>query len=204
MCELYFIYCFYQLQKLDCSSLILLYGMGGNEYDLMLLVSCIVLNVMLLGGRGWFLEEGINCWFCCFDVVIYDQVDIWVEVEVFVVFIDDVVQVYGLDWMWFGVLGYFNGVNLIGVILQFYLQVISCVVLLCGIQVLEELLLLFEGVLLGYCVLMLNGVRDMFGCMVFVLENVLWQGGVDFESQILFVGYELLFEDVMWVQVWLV
>ncbi|MTH65638.1 VOC family protein [Paracoccus shanxieyensis] len=203
MRELHFIHRFHQPQKPDRSSLILLHGTGGNEYDLMPLASRIAPNATLLGGRGRSSEEGINRWFRRFDAVTYDQADIRAEAEAFVAFIDDAVQAYGLDRTRLGVLGYSNGANLIGAILQLYPQAISRAVLLRGIQVLEEPPPLPEGALSGHRVLMLNGARDMFGRMAPALENALRQGGADLESQTLPAGHELSSEDVTRAQAWL-
>ncbi|SMO84139.1 VOC family protein [Paracoccus laeviglucosivorans] len=204
MRDLHFTHRSHRPENPDGSTIILLHGTGGNESDLMPLANRIAPNATLLGVRGRSTEEGINRWFRRFDAVTYDQADILAEAEAFAAFIDDAVRAYGLDPARLAFLGYSNGANLIGAILQLYPQAIRRAILLRGIQVLEDAPQQAEGALAGQKVLMLNGARDMFGRMAPALEAALRQGGADLDAQTLPAGHELSAEDLNRAQAWLV
>ncbi len=203
MRDLHFIHRFHRPVDADGSTLILLHGTGGNESDLMPLAHALAPRATLLGVRGRSTEEGINRWFRRFDAVTYDQADIRAESEAFVAFVGDAVRAYGLDAERIGFLGYSNGANLIGAVLQLYPQTLGQAILLRGIQVLEEPPVLAADALADRRVLMLNGVRDPFGRMAPALEQALRQGGAALDSQELDVGHELSQEDVERARAWL-
>lgn len=203
MRDLHFIHRFHRPENPDGSTIILLHGTGGNESDLMPLASRLAPNATLLGVRGRSTEEGINRWFRRFDAVTYDQADIAAEAEAFAGFIDDAVRAYGLDAQRITFLGYSNGANLIGAILQLHPQAIRRAVLLRGIQVLQDAPTPAPDALSGADVLMLNGARDMFGRMAPALEAALRQAGADLDAQTIPAGHELSAEDLRRAQAWM-
>lgn len=203
MRELHFIHRFHRPVDADGSTLILLHGTGGNETDLMPLAHALAPRATLLGVRGRSTEEGINRWFRRFDAVTYDQDDIRTEAGAFAAFVDDAVRAYGLDGERIGFLGYSNGANLIGAVLQLYPQTVRRAILLRAVQVLAEPPTLAAEALVDRRVLMLNGARDPFGHMAPALEQALRQAGAALDSQDLNAGHELSQEDVEKARVWL-
>jgi len=203
MRDLHFVHRLHQPDAPDGSTIVLLHGTGGNETDLMPLAHRLAPNATLLGVRGRSTEEGINRWFRRFDAVTYDQADIRAEAEAFVAFVEDAAKAYGLDPARMTFLGYSNGANLIGAILQLYPQAIRRAVLLRGIQALEKPPAAAPDAFAGQQVLMLNGARDMFGRMAPALEAALAGGGAHVDSRTLAAGHELSPQDLTEAQSWL-
>lgn len=203
MRDLHFIHRFHRPQTPDGSTIILLHGTGGNESDLMPLANRIAPNATLLGVRGRSTEEGINRWFRRFDAVTYDQDDIRAEAEAFTAFIADAVRSYDLDPARLTFLGYSNGANLIGAILQLYPQAVHAAILLRAVQALDPAPLARPDALAGARVLMLNGAADAFGRMAPALETALRDGGAALETVTIAAGHELSAQDVTQAQAWL-
>ena len=101
-------------------------------------------------------------------------------------------------------MGYSNGANLIGAVLQLHPQGAGRAILLRGIQVLSDPPALSPDALAGRPVLMLNGARDPFGRMAPALESALRAGGADLESDLLNAGHELSQQDIEAARAWLV
>ncbi|MGJ8616568.1 MAG: VOC family protein [Sulfitobacter sp.] len=200
MRDLPFIHRFHRPQGPDGSTIVLLHGTGGNEADLMPLAQRINPHATLLGVRGRSTEEGINRWFRRFDAVTYDQSDIRSEAEAFVAFIDGAVSGYGLDADRITFLGYSNGANLLGAVLQLHPGVIRRAMLLRSVQALETSP---AGDAAETRVLMLNGAEDPFGQMAPALEKALRNSGVSLDSRILPAGHELTDEDITLARNWL-
>ena len=203
MRDLHFIHRFHRPEAPDRSTIILLHGTGGNETDLMPLAHRLAPNATLLGVRGRSTEEGINRWFRRYDATTYDQADIRAEAEAFAAFVADASRAYGLDPERMTFLGYSNGANLLGAILQLYPDAVGQAVLLRGLQVLEDAPQLAPDALAGHRVLMLNGARDPFSAMAPALEHALSRGGADLDSQTLAAGHELSAEDLTRASAWL-
>lgn len=200
MRDLAFVHRFHQPESPDGSTLVLLHGTGGNETDLMPLAHRINPRATLLGVRGRSTEEGINRWFRRFDAVTYDQADIRSESEVFAAFIDMAAAGYGLDKNQMSFVGYSNGANLLGAIMQLHPSAVKRAILLRSVQALEETP---KAVLQGTSVLMLNGETDPFGRMAPALEAALCSGGAALESRTLHAGHELTPGDASEAASWL-
>lgn len=198
--DLPFIHRFHRPEDPDGSTIILLHGTGGDESDLMPLAQRINPRSTLLGVRGRSTEEGINRWFRRFDAVTYDQGDIRAEAKAFVAFIDGAVSGYGLDVDRLSFLGYSNGANLLGAVMQLHFGVVRQAVLLRSVQALEKPA---EGDATETRVLMLNGADDPFGQMAPALQQALRANGATLESRTLAAGHELTSEDVEMAQSWL-
>ena len=203
MRDLHFTHRFHRPENPDGSTIILLHGTGGNETDLMPLAHRIAPNATLLGVRGRSTEEGINRWFRRYDAVTYDQADIRSEAEAFTAFVEDATRAYGLDPERISFLGYSNGANLLGAILQLHPDAVRKAILLRGIQVLEAPPASTAEALQGAKVLMLNGARDPFARMAPALEQQLRRLGAEVDSQTLPVGHELAADDLQASSDWL-
>ncbi|MTH76782.1 VOC family protein [Paracoccus aestuariivivens] len=203
MRDLHFVHRFYRPENPDGSTIILLHGTGGNESDLMPLAHRIAPRATLLGVRGRSTEEGINRWFRRFDAVTYDQQDIAAEAEAFVAFIAEATRAYDLDLSRLSYLGYSNGANLLGAVMQLHPQSIGKAILLRAVQALENPAELDRGALSGAKVLMLNGARDPFARMAPALERALRGAGAEVDTFELPLGHELGAEDVAVGQDWL-
>lgn len=200
MRDLPFIHRFHTPEDPDGSTIVLLHGTGGNETDLMPLAARLNPRATLLGVRGRSTEEGINRWFRRFDAVTYDQADITDESEAFAGFIEGAIKGYGLDRNRLSFLGYSNGANLLGAIMQLHPGVVTRAVLLRGVQVLEDPP---APALQGTHVLMLNGARDPFSRMAPALEKVLVAGGADVDARTIEAGHELSPVDLTLGSEWL-
>ena len=200
MRDLPFIHRFHTPKDPDGSTIVLLHGTGGNETDLMPLAARLNPRATLLGVRGRSTEEGINRWFRRFDAVTYDQADIAGESEAFAGFVEGAIKGYGLDRNRLSFLGYSNGANLLGAIMQLHPGVVTRALLLRGVQVLENPP---APALQGTHVLMLNGARDPFSRMAPALEKVLVAGGADVDARTIEAGHELSPVDLTLGSEWL-
>lgn len=200
MRDLPFIHRFHRPDDADGSTIVLLHGTGGNEADLMPLAHRVSPRATLLGVRGRSTEEGINRWFRRFDPMTYDQDDIRAEADAFKAFMQGVVSGYGLDEARLRFLGYSNGANLLGAVMQLHPGAVKRAILLRAVQTLEEPP---EADLHGTRALMLNGVDDPFARMAPALEEALRTGGADLESRTLPAGHQLTPQDVAEATSWL-
>ncbi len=200
MRDLPFIHRFHRPEDPDGRTILLLHGTGGNEADLMPLAHRINPSATLLGIRGRSTEEGINRWFRRFDAATYDQADIRAEAEAFAAFMRGALSGYGLDEARLSFVGYSNGANLLGAVLQLHPGAVRRAILMRPVQVLEDAP---KADLEGTSVLMLNGAHDPFGRMAPALERALREGGAELASRTLPAGHELTAEDVAEATGWL-
>ncbi len=203
MRALHFIHRFHRPENPDGRTMVLLHGTGGNETDLMPLAARLAPGATLLGVRGRSTEEGINRWFRRHDAVTYDQADIRAEAEAFAGFIDEAARAYDLDPAQLVYLGYSNGANLLGAIMQLHPGLIRQAVLLRGIQVLEQPPAPAPDALAGTRALLLSGARDPFARMAPALEQALRTGGADLQHDTLPAGHELAPADLDAARNWL-
>lgn len=199
MRDLPFVHRFHRPDDPDGSTIVHLHGTGGNEADLMPLAHRINPRATLLGVRGRSTEEGINRWFRRFDAVTYDQADLRAEAEAFAAFVEGAIRGYGLNVEKISFLGYSNGANLLGAVLQLHPQAVRRAVLLRPVQALEDAP---KVDLAGAKVLMLNGATDPFGRMAPALEQALIAGGTDLENHTLSAGHDLTPEDIVQAKSW--
>lgn len=200
MRDLPFVHRFHTPADPDGSVIVLLHGTGGNESDLMPLAARINPRATLLGVRGRSTEEGINRWFRRFDAMTYDQEDIRGEAEAFAGFVQGAITGYGLDPARMTFLGYSNGANLLGAVLELGLGAVRSAILLRGLQVLENPP---ASDMAGVRVLMLTGDRDPYGRLAPPLEAALRAGGADLTAKLLRAGHELTGEDIQAAKDWL-
>lgn len=203
MRDLHFVHRFHRPAQADGSTIVLLHGTGGNEADLMPLAHRIAPNATLLGVRGRSTEEGINRWFRRYNAVAFDQADVRAEAEAFAGFIEAAARAYGLDPRALVHLGYSNGANLLGAVLQLYPGLIRRAVLIRAVQVLEDPPALEAQALAGSRVLMLTGSRDPFARMGPALERALQDGGAALDARTIEAGHELQPDDLTAATDWL-
>lgn len=198
--DLPFVHRFHTPQDPDGSVIVLLHGTGGNEADLMPLASRISPRATLLGVRGRSTEEGVVRWFRRYSPTRFDQADISAEAEAFVAFIDGAVSGYGLDRARMTFLGYSNGANLLGAMLQLHPSAIKRAILMRAGQVLDQPRM---AQLAGACVLLLSGERDPFAASGEALADQLGVDGAMIETRILDAGHELVLADETCAAQWL-
>ncbi|NPD13907.1 ring-cleaving dioxygenase [Xinfangfangia sp. D13-10-4-6] len=200
MRDLPFIHRFHRPEDPDGSTIILLHGTGGNETDLMPLAHKIAPRAVLLGVRGRSTEEGINRWFRRFDATTYDQADVRAEAEAFAGFVEGAVGGYGIDPARLSFLGYSNGANLLGAVMQLQPGLVQRAILLRAVQALNEAP---SATPAPANVLMLNGARDPFASMAPPLEAALRAAGAGVSTETLSAGHELAAEDLGLAKAWL-
>lgn len=198
--DMHFIHRFHRPAEPDGSTIVLLHGTGGDEGDLMPLAAQIAPHATLLGVRGRSTEEGILRWFRRLDAVTYDQADIRAEAEAFAGFVAEATRAYGLDPARLSFLGYSNGANLLGAVLQLHPGMVERAILLRGIQVLEEAP---AADLAGARVLVTSGARDPYGRLAPALIAALREGGASVEAPVLAAGHQLAPEDLTLARDWL-
>lgn len=198
--DLPFIHRFHTPEKPDGSVIVLLHGTGGYEADLMPLGHRLNARATLLGVRGRSTEKGMTRWFRRFGPQTYDQADIRAEADAFAVFIDEAVNVYGLDSAQMAFLGYSNGANLLGALLRLHPGVIRRAILLRGVEVLEDPP---PVNLAGSRVLLLTGADDPIAASASALVASLTSAGADLEARVIEAGHALSAEDATVAKDWL-
>lgn len=198
--DLPFIHRFNRPEQPDGTTLVLLHGTGGNEADLMPMARRVAPHAELLGLRGRATEEGSNRWFRRFGAMRFDQQDIRGEAEAFVAFVQGAITGYGLDPERLVFLGYSNGANMLGAVIQLHPGVVRRAVLLRATQVLEEPP---APDLAGTSVLLLNGrdhaiIGDPSG-----LAQALTGQGAHLDHIELPAGHELTAADTAEAMAWL-
>jgi len=198
--DLPFVHRFHTPEDPDGSVIVLLHGTGGNEADLMPLAHRLNPRATLLGVRGRATEESVNRWFRRFEPTRYDQADIRAEAGAFVAFVGGAVSGYGLDVDRLTFLGYSNGANLLGAILQLHPGLVRRAILIRAIQVLETAP---AADLAGTLVLLLTGARDPFAEMAAGLETALRQDGAELDARIIEADHALAPDDLVAARDWL-
>jgi phospholipase/carboxylesterase len=198
--DLPFIHRFNRPAEPDGTTLVLLRGTGGNEADLMPIARRIAPRATLLGVRGRATEEGSNRWFRRLDATTFDQADIRGEAEAFSAFVEGAVTGYGLDPDRLVFLGYSNGANILGAVIQLHPGLVRCAVLLRCVQALDDPP---AADLSETSVLVLNGRDDPYARNAPELARTFMARGASVDSRELSVGHELVAADVMETSQWL-
>lgn len=200
MRDLPFVHRFHRPDDPDGSVLVLLHGTGGDETDLMPFAHRLNPRATLLGVRGRSTEEGHNRWFRRFTAVTFDQADILAEAAAFAAFVGEAIRAYGLDAGRMTFVGYSNGANLLGAVMQAHPGAVRRAILLRSIQVLEAAPETGGPVA---DVLMLDGARDPIARGGPDLGAALRIRGATVEGQYIDAGHELVPADVEAARVWL-
>lgn len=177
----------------DGTTLVLLHGTGGSEADLMPIARRIAPRSTLLGVRGRATEEGTNRWFRRTAAATFDQADILDEAAAFAAFVDGAITGYGLDPDRLVFLGYSNGANMLGAVIQLHPGIVRRAILLRGIQVLDDPP---KEDLSGIRVLVLEGRDDPMPRHASALTDVLVARGTQVVVQTLPTDHELTDADI--------
>src|SRR5690606_24085166 len=185
----------------DGSALVLLHGTGGNETSLLPMGRRLMPDAMLIGVRGRSTEEGVARFFRRFGMSRFDQNDIRSEAEAFAAFVEELPAAYGVDPSRLTFLGYSNGANMLGAVMQLRPETIRRAVLLRAVKVLEDDQP--RAGLAGAKVLMLTGNLDLSGPYANGLQEQLSAAGVLVDEQRREAGHELVEADELAVRGWL-
>ncbi|MGJ7039014.1 phospholipase/carboxylesterase [Shinella sp. BE166] len=172
----------------DGTTVVLLHGTGGNETSLLPFGARLAPRAALLSPRGRSFEEGVPRFFRRLTALTFDQKDIAGEAEAFAAFMEEANAAYGLDPAKTLFIGYSNGANMIGAVMQLYPGLIRNAVLLRGMNVLESRP---EIDLSGTNVLMLTGESDPYGTHATELEARLKAAGASVENTLLPAGHDI-------------
>ncbi len=185
----------------DGSTLVLLHGTGGNETTMLSFGRRVAPKAMLIGVRGRSVDEGYPRYFRRFSQTRFDQADILGEAEAFVAFVDDAFQAYGVDPARAAFVGYSNGGNMIGAVMQLYPELIRAAVLLRSMSCLEARP---PADLSASRVLSLSGMHDFYGPLVAEIEDRLRRAGASLTARVLDADHSIGALDEAAVRDWLI
>lgn len=186
--DLPFIHRLHRPENPDGTTVVLLHGTGGNETSLLPFGARLAPGAMLLSPRGRSADEGVPRFFRRLSAVTFDQKDIVAEAEAFAAFMEGANAAYGLDPEKTLFVGYSNGANMIGAVMQLHPGLIRQAVLLRGMNVLEDAP---AADLSGVNVLMLTGQSDPYGRYAADLETRLKAAGATVETVLLAAGHDI-------------
>ncbi|MBW6422824.1 VOC family protein [Rhizobium sp. XQZ8] len=199
--DLPFVHRIHMPEEWDGSTLVLLHGTGGNEITMLPFGRNTMPNAMLIGVRGRSNDEGHPRYFRRFSRTTFDQKEIVSEAEAFAAFVEELVPAYGIDPARTGFVGWSNGGNMIGAVMQLHPGVIRKAVLLRSMNCLEEKPV---ADLSGTQVLSLSAKDDFYGHLAAEIEGRLRDAGADVAAQKLDANHGIGHEDEMISRQWLV
>ena len=124
----------YYTEKGDTTLIVVFHGTGGDEHDLIQLVRLLHPTAFLLSLRGEVEEQGMLRFFKRLSPGVFDEENVREEAAKIKTFLADKLVEYSRVIF----LGYSNGANMIGVLLQLYPSLVSEAVLLHPMQVLAD------------------------------------------------------------------
>ncbi len=198
--DLPFIHRIHMPEDWDGTTLVLMHGTGGNETTMLAFGRRVAPNAMLIGVRGRSNDEGYPRFFRRFSQTSFDQNDITAEGEAFAAFVGDIGPAYGADPARTVFLGYSNGGNMIGAVMQLYPGVIRKAVLLRSMNCLEADP---RPDLSGTQVLSLSATDDFYGHLASEIEERLRKAGATVTAKVLNANHGLGAEDEVIVREWL-
>ncbi|MBD8556619.1 hypothetical protein IFT84_19085 [Rhizobium sp. CFBP 8762] len=182
------------------TTFVLLHGTGGDETSLLPLMRHIAPGSATLAMRGRSLDEGFARWFRRQTAVTFDQAHIRAEAEALDRFLKAAMKRYDIEPETCVFLGFSNGANMIGAMLESCPDTIRNAILLRPMQVLNAV----DPVnLTGVQVLVTNGAQDPFGPYAPPLIEHLERAGASVASHMLPVGHDLILEDARLCRSWL-
>jgi phospholipase/carboxylesterase len=199
--DLPFVHRIHVPEEPDGSTLIVLHGTGGSETSLMPLGRRLMPNATLIGVRGRSTEEGVARFFRRFGMNSFDQKDIRSEAEAFAAFVEELPVAYGVDPSRLTFLGYSNGANMLGAVMQLQPRTVRRAVLLRAVKVLEDSQPPAE--LPNISALLLTGKLDLYGPYAKSLQEQLSSTGVVLEERRLDAGHDLVDADELAIREWL-
>lgn len=102
------------------TTLLLLHGTGGNEFDLLPIAEMIDAEASILGVRGNVLENGMPRFFKRLAEGVFDEEDLIFRTKELHEFLDEAAETYGFDLRKLVAVGYSNGANIAASLLFHY------------------------------------------------------------------------------------
>jgi len=199
--DLPFVHRIHMPQEWDGSTLVLLHGTGGNEATMLPFGRNTKPNAMLIGVRGRSNDEGHPRYFRRFNETTFDQKEIVSEAEAFASFVEELGPAYGVDPARTAFVGWSNGGNMIGAVMQLHPGVIRKAVVLRSMNCLEDK----PSVdLSGAQVLSLSATDDFYGSLAVELEDRLRDAGAEVTTRKLEANHGIGQEDETIAREWLI
>ncbi|TWF54437.1 VOC family protein [Neorhizobium alkalisoli] len=198
--DLDFVHRIHMPENPDGSTLVMLHGSGGSEADILPLGRKVAPNAMLIGVRGRATEEGIARYFRRFGTMVFDQKDIAAEAAAFAGFAEDIGAAYGVDPARTTFIGYSNGGNMLGAVMQLHPGVIGRAVMLRPMNVLDEVT---DADLSGTQVLSVSAKQDLYAPYAAPIEKRLVDAGATVTARRIDDGHPLSPADVAIIREWL-
>lgn len=199
--DLAFVHRIHMPAQWDGSTLVLLHGTGGNEATMLPFGRNAMPNAMLIGVRGRSNDEGHPRYFRRFTQTTFDQKEIASEAEAFAAFVEELGPAYGVDPARTAFIGWSNGGNMIGAVMQLHPGVIRKAVLLRSMNCLEER----PAVDLSASqVLSLSATDDFYGSLSTELEDRLHNAGAEVTARKLDANHGIGQEDEAIAHQWLI
>lgn len=129
---------FYRPENPSNELVILLHGSGGNETSLVPMASKIWPRAVLLGVRGRVVQDGGTRWYRRITPVKFDQKDVKLEADAFVVFLTKLAEKENLDLTHATFVGYSNGANLLAATMLLHPDLVKRAVLMRSMPVLDN------------------------------------------------------------------
>lgn len=184
----------------DGTTLMLLHGTGGDEYDLMPLAHRAAPRANLLGLRGRSTETGTRRWFRSFGPSIFDQQDLRFESGALEAFFDEAKAAYQPDPQKLVALGYSNGAILLGAALLLHPGFVKRAVLVRPVMALDTAP---DTDLAGTSVLIVLGEKDIFRGEGQKLADALATRGAQVTLETVPAGHDLSGHDSATIRQWL-
>lgn len=129
---------FYRPENASNELVVLLHGSGGNETSLVPLASKVWPRAVLLGVRGRILQDGGTRWYKRITPVTFDQKDVKLEADAFVMFLSKLAEKENLDLSHATFLGYSNGANLLAATMFLHPDLVKRAILMRSMPVLDN------------------------------------------------------------------
>jgi phospholipase/carboxylesterase len=195
-----FIHHFEPGSEAGAAPLLLLHGTGGNEYDLLPIGREIAPGAPLLSPRGKVLENGMPRFFRRVAEGVFDLEDLRLRAGELADFVINACHKYGLTPP--VALGYSNGANIAGAILQLRPGTFAGAILYRAMVPINEPV---QGRLDAKSILIVSGKHDAIVPLANAqrLVTILREGGADVKHHVLPAGHALTEQDIDAAKHWL-
>ncbi|MGU3575897.1 alpha/beta hydrolase [Brucellaceae bacterium C25G] len=200
-----FIYQFYYPDDMKSSStrelVVLLHGSGGNEASLVPMARRVWPRAVLLGIRGRVLQDGGTRWYRKITAVKFDEKDVELEADAFVVFLSKLAEKEKLDLPNATFVGYSNGANLLAATMFMHSDLVRRAVLMRSMPVLAQMP---KADLSKVQVLTITGEHDkLYSPFAPALSDALRRSGAKLDAEMVDAGHMLGLKDRQMIGQWL-